>query len=101
MIPHADQIRTFQAPSIDKLIGRCNKVWGRLLGEQRKMLGREQHHLDIPIMGETDEMVQEVIKMLEEKDLGYKYSREPLLPVPEEANCSGDSWVTGYLRFSW
>jgi hypothetical protein len=91
-IPKADFIRTFQAPDVDKLLGRCETKWNGLVKGNLTMRTRE---LRIPLCGETEEMCNEVITIFTEQDLGYEFEQEHLEEVEE------DGWTTGYLIFKW
>lgn len=101
IIPHANEIREFQAPSTDKLLGRCQTQWHIILGATMKTITQDQREVRVPLIGETPEMVQEAIDILEKKDLGYQYTWKALGRSGDEDISVEDSWITGYLVFSW
>jgi hypothetical protein len=93
-IPKADEIRTFQAPTVDKLLARCEKQWMIVMAKTMEAIKQDQREVKVPLKGETREMVDEAISILEKQDYGYKYSVEYLDEIQ-------DNWTTGYLVFSW
>jgi hypothetical protein len=101
-IPHADKIRSWQAPSTDKLLGRCENIWRVATAQGIRGIKLTQQELKVPIMGETEEQVNEAIQILKEKDLGYHYySRTLTTEEQAELNEDGDTWTSAYLVFKW
>ena len=99
MIPNAKIIKEFQAPTAAKLYHRCENYWHIVTAAGLKGLKPNQRSAEIPIMGENEDMIKEVISILESKDFGYTYSYRLL--KSEEQKQDDNGWITGYLVFSW
>lgn len=99
MIPQAEAIRQFQAPTTEKLLSRCEMTWRVATAEGVRAIKQDQRSLNVPVWGETQEMVQEAIQILEAKGYGFTYSYRDL--TEKELADPDKGWTTGYLVFNW
>ena len=96
-IPPASKIIAFQAPSTDKLLARCETMWNIVISATMEAIKQDQRELRVPLKGEGQEILDEVLEILRNKDLGYDFAVEGL----DETEGPKDDWTTGYLVFKW